>query len=423
MCNLVADTANSTSQIFKDCGIRDVAKLTHHRSAALQLGGFKGLSESENNALTDHKLDKHHSAYGPVCVAKTCKVMAGFDIDDAYFVPRSMIELPHSVQWYVRKLLPRYDAWKAEATSSRGDKSTFCAMFLDDLLPWLVEVLVQDGCYFVDDFPEHVIAKLLRMCIPGYDRFALHSRRWVTEKQNSRQLDQIVALGGASKASYEALQRQIDKLHTTNDRLQDRVQFLESKLDDSTQLFERKMNELIAAVTGKGVQEQESAVQERHEPPLPPEDTRNTANQPPTINDTLIYPPRQAPFESALPKSLDLLWREWQCKGLEQYRRQDKGRLGWPKSIRVGYERRLYLVDKILERAERLSITVPEAARRMDGSSRAGIHNNEENRNGLSVYQFWKHLHDTDTTIHRRGIRRQQQQQQQEGPRQKRSRM
>lgn len=405
------DTANSTSQIFKDCGIRDIAKLTHHRSAALQLGGFKGLSESENNALTDHKLDKHHSAYGPVCVAKTCKVMAGFDIDDAYFVPRSMIELPNAVHWYVRKLLPNYDKWKSEAASVHGDKSTFCAMFLNDLLPWLVEVIVQDGCYFIKDFPDHVISKLLRMNIPAYDRFALQSRRWVRDKQNSRQVDQLTALNGASRASYEALQRQVDKLQSDNHHLKESLQRMENKLDA-----------LISELVAQRASQHERQPINQHDLPLPQREEHDSQNQGqqqtlpaetilkdaprPTLNETLAYPPRQAPFESALPKSLALLWREWEFKSLEQYRRLDKGRLGWPRNVRIGYERRMYLVDKIMERSDACSITIAEAARRMDGPSRAGRHDNEENRDSKSVYQYWKYLHDNDVSIQRRATRK-----------------
>jgi hypothetical protein len=408
------DTANSTSQIFKDCGIRDVAKLTHHRSAALQLGGFKGLSESENNALTDHKLDKHHSAYGPVCVAKTCKVMAGFDIDDAYFVPRSMIELPNSVLWYVRKLLPNYDKWKTETTSANGDKSTFCAMFLNDLLPWLVEVIVQDGCYFVQDFPDHVISKLLRMKIPAYDRFALQSRRWVREKQNSRQLDKITALNGASRASYEALQRQVDKLQSDNNDLKESVQRLENKIDALiselvTQRASRHEQQKVHQPQLHEQQEQDEQDSIEAQKNTEPKNTEPLlTDQPrPTLNEALAYPPRMAPFESKLPKSLALLWREWDFKSLEQYRRLDKGRLGWPRHIRIGYERRMYLVDKIMERAEACSITIPEAARRMDGPSQAGTRQgNEENRDSRTVYQFWQYLHDNDVSIQRRATRK-----------------
>lgn len=382
--------------------------MTHHRSAALQLGGFKGLSESENNALTDHKLDKHHSAYGPVCVAKTCKVMAGFDINDAYFVPRSMIELPNHVLWYVRKVLPRYDTWKAEAESAKGDKSTFCAMFLDDLLPWLVEVLVQDGCYFVDDFPEHVLSKLLRQRIPGYDRFALQSRRWVTGKQNSRQTDQIAALNGASKASYESLQRKVDELETSNRQLKDCVHLLDNKVDRIVASVER-LNEFISALVtkqvGLPVQQRLQPVEVRPSAQIPqqPIDEAVPRTSPPTLCEALAFPPRQPPFESALPKTLSLLWREWDLKGLDRFRRQDKGRLGWTRKIRTGYERRMYLVDKILERAERLSISEEEAARKMDGPSKAGPRgNNEENRGDLTVYQFWQALHDSDVSILRR---------------------
>lgn len=186
--------------------------------------------------------------------------------------------------------------------------------------------------------------------------------------------------------------------------------------------MENKLDALISELVAQRASQHERQPINQHDLPLPQREEHDSQNQGqqqtlpaetilkdaprPTLNETLAYPPRQAPFESALPKSLALLWREWEFKSLEQYRRLDKGRLGWPRNVRIGYERRMYLVDKIMERSDACSITIAEAARRMDGPSRAGRHDNEENRDSKSVYQYWKYLHDNDVSIQRRATRK-----------------
>jgi hypothetical protein len=83
--------------------------------------------------------------------------------DKTYFVPRTQLPLQYSVEWYCAKLLPNLQEWRRQASSRQGDKSTCCRKFLNEILPFFVEVLVQDGIYLIRDFPNHPVSQLLKV--------------------------------------------------------------------------------------------------------------------------------------------------------------------------------------------------------------------------------------------------------------------
>lgn len=140
---------------------------------------------------------------------------------------------------------------------------------------------------------------------------------------------------------------------------------------------------------------QKLLVKIKQEPGLP--EIENS--QLPTVEGESV----ELPFPSALPKSLALLWNEWESKGLDMYRCKCTGRLKWPRNAQIGFYRRVYLVDEIAKRAQQYGITQAEAAKRMDGPSRIGADGQHElNRDKLSVYQYWAQLRDADDTIVRR---------------------
>ena len=63
--------------VYRATGVTN-SKVCHHRTAALQHGGFESLGPHQVNTLTKHKLEKQNSAYGPVAERKTLEIMAGF---------------------------------------------------------------------------------------------------------------------------------------------------------------------------------------------------------------------------------------------------------------------------------------------------------------------------------------------------------
>ena len=94
------------------------------------------------------------------------KVMAGFFKDEPYFVARLLIGLPLPMDALLVALFGDNIArWKREAASSSGDKTMCGQRFLTVLLPHLVTVLVQDGIYFVRDFPNHPMTTFLMVSL------------------------------------------------------------------------------------------------------------------------------------------------------------------------------------------------------------------------------------------------------------------
>jgi hypothetical protein len=157
--------------------------------------------------------------------------------DKKYFVPRTLVPLDLEIDDYCVLLLPKLRRWRAQATGPRGDKSTCCDTFLNNLIPYFVEVVVQDGIYFVSDFPDHPMSHLLKVSIyygflllsnnfspcylkfqnklPNYERWAARQRIWVDEKIKSRDVDEVSALEAASKGAFYSIHRRMDGIETT----------------------------------------------------------------------------------------------------------------------------------------------------------------------------------------------------------------
>jgi hypothetical protein len=90
---------------------------------------------------------------------EVCKVIAGFTKEEPYVVPHTHLELPKTGEEYLTLLLPQLAGWRREAaTAGRGDKSFCCQQFLNEVLPFFMEVLIQDSIYFVRSFPAHEVS-------------------------------------------------------------------------------------------------------------------------------------------------------------------------------------------------------------------------------------------------------------------------
>jgi hypothetical protein len=91
-----------------------------------------------------------------------------------YFVPRTHLQLPKMAEEYLTLLLPQLAGWWLEAASAAEDKSSFYQKFLNDVLPFFMEVLIQDAIYFVHDFPADEVSQWLNVSSPGYTAIQTH---------------------------------------------------------------------------------------------------------------------------------------------------------------------------------------------------------------------------------------------------------
>jgi hypothetical protein len=110
-------------------------------------------------------LDKLNSAYQPKMNCETAKVMAAFEKDEPYFHGSSNLEHPVPVGTLIYFLLPDYRMWKRQANSVEGNQSSCCRKFLNEIIPYLVEALVQDAIFLIRDFPNHPMSNHLKVRI------------------------------------------------------------------------------------------------------------------------------------------------------------------------------------------------------------------------------------------------------------------
>jgi hypothetical protein len=101
---------------------------------------------------------------------QTCNVAAGAQMGNeySYFVPRTLLPLPHDNNWYAQKLLPNLAQWRRQSAQRGGDKTICCDKFLNHILPYFVDVLVQDGVFFIKEFPEHPLSHMLKVSTSNY---------------------------------------------------------------------------------------------------------------------------------------------------------------------------------------------------------------------------------------------------------------
>ena len=103
------------------------------------------------------------------------KVMAGFSQDESYFVLRTSVDLPLPIEQLCHLLVPKLTEWRAQAASPQGDKSTCCTHFLHDIVPFLVEILVQDEIFLIRDFPDHQMSLYLKVKYTRVSLFLLYA--------------------------------------------------------------------------------------------------------------------------------------------------------------------------------------------------------------------------------------------------------
>jgi hypothetical protein len=165
------EESSAIKQVYKKTGVSS-CKVTHHRTHAIQLAGSEGLAPYQVATISKHITEKLTSAYMPEIDKQACKVMADFGKDEPYIVDYARVVLPREISYYVNLLLPRYPVWLREQKSRTGDKSTLAVQFLNEVLPYLVEVLLQGAIYFTKDFPDHpmsqyIIVSFFCFWIPG----------------------------------------------------------------------------------------------------------------------------------------------------------------------------------------------------------------------------------------------------------------
>ncbi len=114
-------------------------------------------------------------------------------------------------QYCFQRLLPKYNTWVAQVAAHKGDKSNCAKKFLFTILPYLVTTVIQNGIYFIEEFPQHPFSQLLRS-IHEYTRFAVFQRAKqleTVERYQQEKVNQLDSLGENVCTVIGSLQREV----------------------------------------------------------------------------------------------------------------------------------------------------------------------------------------------------------------------
>ena len=112
-------------------------------------------------------------------------------------------------------MLPHFPRWRQKSLTREVVYNSICAdKFLNYIIPYLIEVLVTEGIYFIWDYPNHVMAQYLMDTVPDYLNWDVHARQQARALGDSRVEEEVQALiNAASTAAMQNCNQRIDREH------------------------------------------------------------------------------------------------------------------------------------------------------------------------------------------------------------------
>lgn len=98
-----------------------------------------------------------------IMTLQACQVIAGFSkTQQDYFAHWALFQLSHPIGWYEDRILPQLATLRQQTAHPTQEDTFICSnKLLHHLIPYFLEVVVQDGLSFVEDFPSHPFSQPL----------------------------------------------------------------------------------------------------------------------------------------------------------------------------------------------------------------------------------------------------------------------
>jgi hypothetical protein len=351
---------NAFQKVYQEADI-DWAKNLHLRKSGMDKGGTAGLSEEAVSTMSKHSRDKIKQ-YVPELQCDVMRVMAGFQTKEEYYVPRSLLNLPWEQEQIVSAVFPQYKTWVQQYLSPDGDHSKAAKNFLEELLPFLAIVALQDGIYWIKEYPNNSASIILKNTFPNYEAWASQARKAVIQQQAELEESRISSMDAATQASYLLLRRDINRIENgiQQEREDNRQTFhlMEQELKETrmerdtyrTLLQQSNHQSVSDTTTGATTGTHAGAFPIPIAPRVSP--THRRPIQVPALV-ALRSSERLPEIPSDLPKTM--------CEVLAQHQQANLAtfdlavKKGWPASLKIRFSKRSYLYRKIRERAQRYS--------------------------------------------------------------------
>ena len=143
-------------------------KLTHMRSSGMENGSRKGLNADELATMSKHKKERIFDSYMTELYPPVMLVMSGHRKEEPYFVPRTEVVLPYSLEECIDVCFPKYREWCTQWNNGEGGGDTHKSArnFLLEVIPHLTRVIIQDAPYWLKHFPNHYYSRFLTQKLP-----------------------------------------------------------------------------------------------------------------------------------------------------------------------------------------------------------------------------------------------------------------
>lgn len=369
--------------VYSETGI-EWSKCLHLRKGGMDKAGTEGVGEEAVSTMSKHNVGKIRR-YMPELHKEVMKVMAGFETDEEYYVPRILLEMPWNGMEMTSAVFPHYMQWVEQQMSPFGDKTKACENFLYKLLPFLAIVALQDGIYWIRDYPNNSASMILRNnTFPNYERWAANARQAVTMQQAQLQESRISQMDAATQASYHVLRQEFHQAmadsnktsleeHEKTRGMIGQVEHLRQERDFYRQQYEKALQQ------HQGQHSQQE--QQRHVPIAPSRTVVVPTNGPrfvPThrrpiqaplvsVEDALRSSERVPNVPPTLGTSVFTLLVQHEQFKLASFELANKKH--WDSKLRLRYSKRKYFYDEIRKRASRFQ--GPTEKERMRGAALA----------------------------------------------------
>jgi hypothetical protein len=379
--------ASAYEKVHTACDI-DWSKQTHLRSSSTEYASAVGeLTAEEIATMTKHGGSKTGVAtllkhYITELFAKVLRVMSGFEKDNKdYRVWRTRFNVDGFCAQFGKEpvdfIFPFYWHWKEQQEGEDGDHSNAADNFINMTLPFLAKVVLQDGVYWIQNFPNHPAVRLLLWQMQGtpYVQFAQNCREWARQQQQNLPVDQMAVLEATTRNTVHALSNQFSRVEQRQDDLFDLIERNEIK-HQQEEIKRQQEEEAKEQRRQQEARDQEQRQQEfftallqRQQAP-PPASSRSSParRQPPPRQQQqqqqppppVPPPPRQQgvaaslpipPIPHSLPNSLRDFMSEHYLYRLDDYTGHKDNRRGWDSKTRNRFSVRMYLYGKIYDKA------------------------------------------------------------------------
>lgn len=355
------------------------SKVTHLRKSGMDKAGTKGLPEESVSSMSKHSTAKI-KRYVPQLNVEVMKVMAGFNPNEEYYVPRALILPPWTQEQMTEACFPRIHEWRAQAASPHGDHTGTAANFLHETLPFLALCAFQDGIFWTSDFPNNSASIILRNTFPNYEAWALSARNEVFTRQNDLEESKIRNLDIAVQASYNVLGRQM-------------VEMQASLREQMRTIFNEAFNETLGA-----------SARARAESLLgfavPPPPVLVPASRGPFVVQNALTNLRTSPIvpviPEGLPKSMFDLYIQHHEGKWDAF--ENRPKTHWPQKSRLSYSKRQYLYKQIQIRVRNIRRTDLS----LDGRMRLAAQSMDQERGDRTVNRFMEELKSVDPAVKKR---------------------